>query len=88
MTREEQIKEYCSSQGFPYGACSGISSINAQVASDAIRWADKTMIDKACEWLESELYQHKDRDGYPNVESRSYTSVEDLIKDFKRYMEE
>lgn len=51
MTREEQVKEYCASQGFPYGACSGMSSINAQVATDAIKWADKTMVDKACEWL-------------------------------------
>lgn len=41
MTREEQIKQYCESQGFPYGACSGISSINAQVATDAIKWADR-----------------------------------------------
>lgn len=52
MTREEQIKEYCASQGFPYGACSGISNVCANVATDAIKWADKTMIDKACSILE------------------------------------
>lgn len=41
ITREEQIKEYCASQGFPYGACSGISNICADVATDAIKWADR-----------------------------------------------
>lgn len=51
------------------------------------KWADETMIDKVCEWLKAELYQHKDRDGYPNVESRSYTSVRDLIDNFKKAME-
>lgn len=55
MTREEEIKQYCESQGFPYGACSGISSINAQVATDAIKWADKTIVNKACEWLKENI---------------------------------
>ena len=41
MTREEQIKQYCAEQGFPYGACSGISSVKAIVATDAIKWADE-----------------------------------------------
>lgn len=51
MTREEEIKQYCAEQGFPYGACSGISSIKAIIATEAIKWADKTMIEKAREWL-------------------------------------
>lgn len=40
MTREEEIKQYCVEQGFPYGACSSLSSVKAQIASEAIRWAD------------------------------------------------
>lgn len=84
MTREEEIKLAASChiaasnddfkeyyEGFIAGA----------------KWADKTMIDKFCKWLKAELYQHKDRDGYPNVESRSYTSVRDLIDNFKKAME-
>lgn len=51
MTREEQIKQYCAEQGFPYGACSGISSIKAIVATEAIKWADKTMIEKFEQFL-------------------------------------
>lgn len=40
MVREEEIKQYCADQGFPYGACSSLSSMKAQIASEAIRWAD------------------------------------------------
>lgn len=40
MVREEEIKQYCAEQGFPYGACSSLSSMKAQIASEAIRWAD------------------------------------------------
>ena len=40
MTREEQIKQYCANQGFPYGACNSISSIKAIIATEAINWAD------------------------------------------------
>ena len=51
MTREEQIKQYCAEQGFPYGACSSISSVKAIVATEAIKWADKTMLDKFEQFL-------------------------------------
>lgn len=40
MTREEQIKQYCADNGFPYGSCSSLSSMKAEIASEAIRWAD------------------------------------------------
>ena len=38
-------------QGFPYGACSSISSVKAIVATEAIKWADKTMLDKFEQFL-------------------------------------
>lgn len=41
MTREEQIKQYCAEQGFPYGACSSLSSVKATIATEAIKWADE-----------------------------------------------
>lgn len=41
MTREEQIKQYCAEQGFPFGSCSSIDSVKAIVAADAIKWADE-----------------------------------------------
>ena len=37
MKREEEIKQYCSDQGFPYGACSSISNVKATVATEAIK---------------------------------------------------
>lgn len=55
MTRKEQIKQYCSDQGFPYGACSSISSLKSNIATEAIKWADKTMIDKVCKWIEDNV---------------------------------
>ena len=45
-------------------------------------------IEKACEWLNDEFSQMQDRDGHPNVESRSCISVEELIQDFRKAMEE
>lgn len=51
MKREEEIAKYCEDMGFPLGSCSPINSIKALTASDAIKWADETMIDKAVNWL-------------------------------------
>lgn len=51
MKREEEIAKYCEDMGFPLGNCSSINSIKALTASDAIKWADETMIDKAVNWL-------------------------------------
>lgn len=51
MKREEEIAKYCEDMGFPLGSCSSINSIKALTASDAIKWADETMIDKAVNWL-------------------------------------
>ena len=51
MKREEQIKQYCAEQGFPYGACSSISSVKAIVATEAIKWADTTIRDKCEQFL-------------------------------------
>lgn len=86
--REEELRQYLKERNIP------MDSLEANSIIEGINWADKhpkegfISIDKAYEWLEAELYQHKDRDGYPNVESRSYTSVRDLIDDFKKAMEE
>lgn len=52
MKREEEIAKYCEDMGFPLGSCSSINSIKALTASDAIKWADETMINKACSILE------------------------------------
>ena len=51
MKREEEIAKYCEDMGFPLGSCSSINSVKALTASDAIKWADETTIDKAVNWL-------------------------------------
>lgn len=51
MKREEEIAKYCEDMGFPLGSCSSINSIKALTASDAIKWADNTMIERAVNWL-------------------------------------
>ena len=51
MKREEEIAKYCEDMGFPLGSCSSINSIKALTASDAIKWADGTMIERAVNWL-------------------------------------
>lgn len=53
MKREEEIDKYCEDMGFPLGSCSSINSIKALTASDAIKWADETMLDKVCKWMDS-----------------------------------
>lgn len=47
-------------------------------------WADKTMIDKACEWLFKNTYKHVD-DSRVHM---TFTYTVDMIEDFRKAMEE
>lgn len=47
------------------------------------KWADKTMIDKACEWLDNNKHLHKEL----SFGSLS-TDWNKFIKEFKKAMEE
>lgn len=49
-------------------------------------WADKTMIEKACEKLKS-MFHILDCNDY-NCVGNSYITVEEFINQFKKYMEE
>ncbi|MBR6418227.1 MAG: hypothetical protein IKS36_05380 [Bacteroidales bacterium] len=44
-------------------------------------WADRTMIDKACEWLHSALYLDHEH----SIEHR-YATLEELLNDFRKAM--
>lgn len=44
-------------------------------------WADRTMIDKACEWIHTALYLDYER----SIEHR-YETLEELLNDFKKAM--
>lgn len=60
------------------------------------KWADKTMINKACAWLETILYIHtemnEDKDlgemSVINWVTSDYDSVEEFIHRFRKAMEE
>lgn len=84
MKREGEIAKYCEDMGFPLGSCSSINSIKALTASDAIKWADETMIDKACEylyeWNRKQVLKHGSK---ANISCSEYTIS---VYDFKKAM--
>lgn len=56
---------------------------------EGAKWADKTMIDKVCEYLEEELYEVVSGvSNAPDVMSIENTTMEDFIKNFRKAMEE
>ena len=50
MTREEEIEK--ASKEFAYNVSSIRPELNVDSFKQGAKWADKTMIEKACEWLE------------------------------------
>ena len=48
------------------------------------KWADKTMIDKACEWLQ----QHQESYDMYDAWSGDFVNFKSLIIDFRKAMEE
>lgn len=85
MTREQRIIEQADkySEIFykvndNYGDCFRGGFI------DGAKWADKTIIYKACEWLNKNITNYQsDMMGY--IE---YSQISDIIRDFRKAMEE
>lgn len=97
MTREEEIRKYAEGLGQKYFPNSrniwARPNIEAQCVTSACiemaKWADETMIEKACEWWEEKLLCAEDY--YPTIEFLSiieYNSLKELINDFRKSMEE
>lgn len=82
MTREEEIRQYLKERNIP------ITSLEANSIIEGAKWADRTLIEKACKWMREEFYTSKDRDGHNILVSASCDNVEELIKDFEKQMEE
>ena len=95
MTREEQIRE----ASIDYQLSTDPRAIGGDAFADMARemninpsfiaganWADKTMIDKAFEWIEENIGGYEDIyydvGGYVNPEFHT----EEFIKDFKKAM--
>lgn len=97
MTREEQIKEVVdkyfddSSHFVEWDDCGYVCDDKdciEQAFIEGAKWADKTMIDKACECLKNSLYDTQDNCGYKVVASFDSVDVNEFIEQFKRAMEE
>lgn len=69
MTREEEIRQYLKERNIP------ITSLEANSIIEGAKWADETMIEKACEWL---LHQE---------EMIGISFEDDFIERFKKAME-
>lgn len=75
MAREEEIKIYLKERNIPF------NSLEANSIIEGAKWADETMIDKACKWLEN---RHNIEKSLGILTSRT----EDLSKAFKQAMED
>ena len=73
MTREEEIQKLIDEET----GIDNYGSLDYQIGvCDGVRFADKTMIEKACEWLS--IY-------YPNIDRMG---IDAFIEQFKKAMEE
>lgn len=81
MTREGQIKNYAINNCIQ----DDIDDTSYKLIIETAEWADETMLDKACEWLENMdfafEYQYSE-DGFV------FFDKEKLINDFRKAMEE
>lgn len=84
MTREEEILE--AAKEFVFGDRTETSDFFDELMIDnfyhSAKWADKTMLDKACKYLESLVYQ--EFGGGP----LERTFSDEDIEDFRKAMEE
>lgn len=83
MKREEEIQKLIDEET----GIDNYGSFDYQIGvCDGVRFADKTMLDRACEWLENELKETDDKNGYPTVEGRYFVSVKEFINEFRQAM--
>ena len=104
MTRKEQINLYLKERNIPITSLEANSIIEGIVWADehpniseeeqvgmgglGMIWQKKAFLEKACEYLRTHLWQNVDDDNDPIVESVHNITLNNFIKDFKRYLEE
>ena len=72
MSLDEQSDMILRQVGFKFGA----------------KWADKTMIDKACEWLKLHAIKYLDKCNDPTYMGGYFIDTENLLHNFRKAMEE
>lgn len=82
MTREEEIKNYA------YNNCinDDIDDTSYSLIVETARWADETMIAKACDWLENNINDYIIIDDYLGKIQPKISSS--MFDNFKKAMEE
>ena len=95
MTRHEETinaaNEYVTKTHSPstneFQTAMNIAVVKAYIV--AAQWADKTMIDKACEWLQNTLYEvATGLTNRPDVVSIESTTMDNFINNFRKTMED
>lgn len=86
MTREEEIRQE-SKNRYPYIKGLPQTSAHQEIFIESAKWADETLIEKACEWLKGQLIDNQDNCGYAVVSTFYSTTVEEFIEEFKKAME-
>lgn len=86
MTREEEIKKEAL---FNCNDIAGEVDYKSTAAYEGFirgaEWADKTMIDKACEWLK-EVFVYLSNESSWNIQTNDYNSFQEMIEDFRKSM--
>lgn len=78
--KHEEIEAYIKSRD--------LDVMQYQLVIDAIYYTEKTIIEKACKWLDDNLYTTCDVFNNTGVDSVDGYTVEKLIEEFKKAMEE
>lgn len=79
MARKEEIETAWFAK-----SCQSNHRYDEKTFREAVEWADKTMIEKACAWLE----QHQESYDMYDAWNGDYVSFKSLIIDFRKAMEE
>ena len=83
MTRREEIEQQASLTVFPWDDVREQSKFEEGFIQGA-KWADKTMIEKACQWIESYLFDI----GFPDDWCRDSATMKSGKQRFLEAMEE
>lgn len=75
MTRQEEMRQEMNSQCSYYRERIGFRK--------GFEEADRTMIERACQWLKTAIYLD-----YENSIEHKYETMEELINDFKKAMQD
>ena len=83
-----EAQEYVSKRGLdiPWNDCDVFIDEReiTRTVGNVLKWADKTMIDKACEWLDNYLMEI----GYPDDWLRDSLNIKSGKERFRKAMEE